>query len=186
MAKSDLKYLALLRGINVGGKNIIPKDDLRECFEDLGFSAVRTYIQSGNILFRSSQTRTRELTQLIESRLSQRFNYPAQAVVLSYRKYRLAVAAAPADWGVDDNQKHNALFMMAGARAPQVLAELAIPPKVEFETVTIGPGVVFWSVSKAKFGMSAVSRLAAMPIYQKMTVRNHNTVFKLLNLFEEI
>ena len=54
MAKALPKFLALLRGINVGGKNIIAKDDLRQCFEDLGFESVRTYIQSGNILFRAA------------------------------------------------------------------------------------------------------------------------------------
>ena len=49
---NDRQFLALLRGINVGGKNVISMEELRQCFEDLGFRSVRTYIQSGNILFR--------------------------------------------------------------------------------------------------------------------------------------
>ena len=59
MTKAPSRFLALLRGINVGGKNVIAKDALRRCFEEIGLSSVRTYIQSGNILFRSDRTRVR-------------------------------------------------------------------------------------------------------------------------------
>ena len=73
------RFLALLRGINVGGKNIVPKDALRKCFEDLGYRSVRTYIQSGNILFRSAETDVTALTDEIEHALSVRFSYDARA-----------------------------------------------------------------------------------------------------------
>lgn len=86
MAKTASRFLALLRGINVGGKNIIAKDDLRRCFEDMGFTSVRTYIQSGNVLFRSDQTSIKQQTTAIEAGLSDRFSYEGQAVVLSHRK----------------------------------------------------------------------------------------------------
>jgi len=56
MGDQSVKYLALLRGINVGGKNILPKNQLKQVFKDLGYSNVLTYIQSGNILFRSKET----------------------------------------------------------------------------------------------------------------------------------
>ena len=82
MTKPSTRYLALLRGINVGGKNIIAKDDLRQCFEDLGYANVRTYIQSGNILFRSNLTSIKVVTAAVETQLSERFSYEAQAVVL--------------------------------------------------------------------------------------------------------
>jgi len=51
-----MKYIALLRGINVGGNNKVSMTDLRTCFEDIGFTNVRTYINSGNIFFESSET----------------------------------------------------------------------------------------------------------------------------------
>ena len=105
MSKREARYLALLRGINVGGKNIIAKDDLRECFEDLGLTSVRTYIQSGNILFRAESASVKDLAAAIESQLSERFAYEAQAVVLTHRKYKSAVAAAPPAWGIDEEQK---------------------------------------------------------------------------------
>ena len=61
MSQRSERFVALLRGINVGGNNIIPKDALRRCFEELGFTQVRTYIRSGNILFRVAEGETEQL-----------------------------------------------------------------------------------------------------------------------------
>lgn len=182
---SRSRFLALLRGVNVGGKNIVPKDALRECFEDLGFSSVRTYIQSGNILFRSVNTDVPALTEAIERALSGRFSYNARAVVLARNAYRLAVDAAPEDWGQDDALMHHALFTLAGADPEDVLARLP-SPRLESETVTAGPGVIYWSVSRARPTRSTWVKLPASREYQKLTARNHNTVFRLRQLFEEI
>ena len=185
MARAHSRFLALLRGINVGGKNVIAKDDLRKCFEGLGFTNVRTYIQSGNILFVSENGRDKELTALIERGLSKRFSYEAQAVVLSHRRYKSAIKAAPDNWGKDDAQKHNALFTLSSITPKRVLAQLP-SPKTGIETITTGPGVIFWSVSKKQLTKTTLMKLAKEPVYQQMTIRNHNTAFKLLELFEEL
>ena len=185
MTKAYSRFLALLRGINVGGKNVIGKDDLRKCFEALGLGNVRTYIQSGNILFRADPASVKELTKAIEHGLSERFAYQAQAVVLSYQKYKSAVQAAPDGWGRDEQQKHNAMFTLSGITPKRVLAQLP-SPKADIEWVSAGPGVIFWSVSKKEQTKTTLMKLAAAPVYQQMTVRNHNTVFRLLELFEEI
>ncbi len=179
------RFLALLRGINVGGNNLIAKDQLRGCFEQLGLTSVRTYIQSGNILFRADTTSIRGLTTAIEDGLSNRFNYAAQAVVLSHEKYRAAVAAAPDEWGHDDQRKHNALFTLNGITPKQVLSQLPAP-KLEIETVTIGPGVIFWSASKKALARTTMMKLASSTAYKQMTVRNHNTVFKIMELLESL
>ncbi|MCE2439784.1 MAG: DUF1697 domain-containing protein [Candidatus Latescibacteria bacterium] len=179
------RFLALLRGVNVGGKNIVPKDALRECFEDLEFTSVRTYIQSGNILFRSVRTDVTVLTDEIERALSERFSYHARAVVLSRSAFRLAVDAAPEKWGEDDAYMHHALFTLAETTPKHVLSRFRAP-KPEFETVTAGPGVIYWSISRSRPTRSTWVRLPASQEYQKLTARNHNTVFRLKQLFEEI
>ena len=178
------RYLALLRGINVGGNNIIAKNDLRRCFEDLGFTNVRTYIQSGNIVFRARSGEKQQLTARVEAGLSERFSYAARAVVLSYADYRALLDAAPPAWGEDPAYRHNALFTLAGTTPADVLA--SIPPvKEELETVAAGPGVVFWSTDKKRVTRSAFVKLPAHPIYQQVTIRNHNTVRRLATLLEE-
>lgn len=180
-----MKYLALLRGINVGGKNIISNEDLYQIFLDLGLKNVRTYIQSGNILFRSGKKSTKELAEEIEKELSQRFSYDARAVVLSYDQYKYAIESAPEDWGKDNQQNHNAIFPLGDGISKKVYAELPLP-KPGIESITLRENVIFWSVSKEYLTKTAYMKLAKLQVYQGVTIRNHNTVFKLLRLFDEI
>ncbi|RPI70922.1 MAG: DUF1697 domain-containing protein, partial [Ignavibacteriales bacterium] len=72
--KTKIQWLALLRGINVGGNNIIKMADLKTCFESLKFSDVETFIQSGNIIFKSEEKDKFILTDKIEKALSKTFN----------------------------------------------------------------------------------------------------------------
>lgn len=182
---TDTRFLALLRGINVGGRNIIAKDDLRASFEDLGFRDVRTYIQSGNILFRSEPALAKDLIRPIEEGLSARFGYEAQVVVLSRRDYRAVLRAAPDGWGVDERQKHNACFTLSGLRPAEVIARLPAPVE-RLESVTPGPGVIFWSIDEEQQTRTSYAKLAAARVYRQLTIRNHQTVFKLRDLFETL
>ncbi len=182
---SETRFIALLRGVNVGGNNIIAKGDLKRCFEDLGFQNVRTYIQSGNILFRSRMRSVPKLTAAIEHGLTDRFSYDARAVVMSHEQYDSAVDAAPLRWGRTTTHKHNALFTL-GDLAPADVLEQLPAPKARLETISTGPGVIFWSASKKDLGKTTIMKLAKSPLYRQLTVRNQNTVFKLRELLEEL
>ena len=184
IAPTSERYLALLRGINVGGKNVIGKDDLRRCFEDLGFERVRTYIQSGNVLIRTA-AEVDELNARVEQGLSDRFAYAARAVVLSHADYTAALAAAPPAWGEAADCRHNALFTLAGVTAAEVLAGLP-PAKPDIDTIAAGPGVVFWSAPKDRITRSAFMKLPTLPVYRQVTIRNHNTVHRLAALLDEL
>ena len=91
-------YVALLRGINVGGKNLIRMPALKACFEENGFEDVSTYIQSGNVLF-STSGRAAELTDRIEAMLAEAFDYVPTVVVRSQRQMQGVVAGAPKGFG---------------------------------------------------------------------------------------
>lgn len=69
------RYVALLRGINVGGKNKVPMADLRDALGDAGYESVRTYIQSGNVVFASARSR-KGLEEEVEQVLEARFGFP--------------------------------------------------------------------------------------------------------------
>lgn len=183
MSIKGTRYLALLRGINVGGRNIIAKDDLKMCFEQLNLQKVSTYIQSGNVLFRSNARNVVNLRRRIESALAAEFNYDAQVVVFSYRQYALEIDAAPKSWGIDDSRKHNALFLIGPQKPTDVIAQLP-ELKKQFETVGMGNHSLFWSASKKYLGQTTMMKLASLPIYKQMTVRNANTTRKLLTLLE--
>jgi uncharacterized protein (DUF1697 family) len=177
-------HLALLRGINVGGKNIIHMGELRQAFEDMGFVEVRTYIQSGNVLFRADRGNTKEITVRIERGLSDRFGYTARAVVKSKRQYLAALKSAPRSWGADPSRKHNALFAGPGLRGGSILAQLP-PLREELEEVTCGPGVIFWSASIKSIARTTMTKIVGLPAYTQLTVRNHRTTLKLGQLLVE-
>jgi len=83
---AGIQYLSLLRGINVGGKNIIKMTALKGCFEGIGFTDVVTYIQSGNVLFVAPEKDQTRLTADIEAALSETFSYKSRVVVVSHRQ----------------------------------------------------------------------------------------------------
>ncbi len=178
-------FLALLRGINVGGHRKVPKGPLVQCFENLGFQNVRTYIQSGNVLFRTYLGECKELTESIEAALLEQFTFEIEAVAMSRERFRSVTDAAPPEWGRSALHSHNALFMLAGL-PPEGFLALLPAPLTEHETVSIGPGVVYWSVLKEQQKKTAYARLSGSSVLRKMTARNHRTVLKLLDLIEDI
>ncbi len=109
-----VKYLALLRGINVGGKNVIKMADLKACFDELRFSNVKTYIQSGNVIFQSAKQDELKLEKRIEKALSKAFNYSSLVVVIPHRKLRQIVERAPQGFCTQPDQfKYDVAFSSA-------------------------------------------------------------------------
>src|SRR4051794_30137077 len=89
-------YVALLRGINVGGNAVVSMKHLKACFEVLGFQDVSTYINSGNIIFKDSRKRIPELIEVIESGLKTRFKMDIRVVVKNKREMAAICRQLPA------------------------------------------------------------------------------------------
>ena len=180
---SDETYLALLRGINVGGKNIIKMADLRSCFEAEGFRDVTTYIQSGNVIFRSPSTGLRILTKKIEGILSESFDYEANVVMRSRKQMRAVVSDAPAEFGEQPKTyRYDVIFLKAPLTATAAME--GVPTRPGVDEAWVGSGVLYFSRRIDQASRSYLSRLASMPVYQRVTVRNWNTTTRLLELME--
>lgn len=173
-----MRYVCLLRGINVGGNNKVAMSDLKSCFTALGLQDVTTYINSGNVLFRANNTTEVDLITQIEPALQAQFGLNLRVTVVSYETLDKAIAGAPAGWGTDASRKHNMLFVRPPVTVAEVMAGIGTP-KPDIETVKPGNGVVFWSASLEQFGRTASSKLAGKPVYQEVTVRNYNTSVEL-------
>jgi len=91
----NTRHLALLRGINVGGNNIIKMADLKACFEEMGFTNVVTYIQSGNVLFDVEDSEINRFTTTIEQKLSEQFSYASRIVLITREKLLGIIQNAP-------------------------------------------------------------------------------------------
>ena len=174
-------YLALLRGINVGGKNIIKMAELQASLSsgDSGLQNVRTYIQSGNILFDSPDTSTVALTQTIHDCIVREFKIEAGVVVVSREQWQRIIAAAPPEWGKDANWKHNILVLLDPRNMQSIVSSIGAL-SLDIELLVAGEGVLYQSMSRKLFGRTTTGKLASSPSYKQLTVRNYNTAVTLL------
>jgi uncharacterized protein (DUF1697 family) len=172
------RYVALLRGINVGGKNIIPMAALREVFAELGYTDVATYIQSGNVTFSARGRSTARLTTTIESALSASFGYEARVLVLSAAELTAAIAEAPTGFGDEpERYRYDVLFVIPPMRAASALEALSAKPGVD--TIDAGEHALYFRRLIAKAAQSHLSRVVKLPVYRHVTVRNWNTTVRL-------
>ena len=173
-------YVALLRGINVGGKNVIKMTELRASFEALGFTRVTSYIQSGNVIFHAAG-REAGLAATIEAALSARFGYRSSIVLLPRRALERVVAEAPPGFGVHpDRYRYDVLFLKPSLTPAAALAQVKVREGVD--EAQAGPRVLYFSRLIARATQSQLARLVMLPIYQSMTIRNWNTTTALLAL----
>ena len=176
-------FVALLRGINVGGKNLIRMPALKVCFEENGFDDVSTYIQSGNVLFSSFETRNAALTDRIEAMLAEAFDYVPTVVVRSRRQMRTIVDRAPMGFGSRPAEyRYDVIFLKEPLTAKKAIGEVPTNPAVD--TAHAGTGVLYFSRLTAKATASRLGKIVGSPIYPSVTIRNWNTTTKLLSLME--
>ena len=178
------QYVALLRGINVGGNNIIKMAELRHCFETLGFGNVATYIQSGNVLFEAAQPGPASLSARIEEALSERFGYQARIVLRSHDQFRAIVADAPAGFDSQpDRYRYDVVFLREPLTTAEAMKDLRTREGVD--QAFAGDGVCYFSRLASRAAQSYLSRIVALPVYQSMTIRNWNTTTTLLRMMDE-
>ena len=104
-------YIALLRGINVGGKHIVPMKELRELLQKNGFSAVRTYIQSGNVVCDHPAAEPREVGAQMGKLIETRFGFLPRVMVLTRQTLLTAMAENPFPEGEGDPKSIHLYFM---------------------------------------------------------------------------
>jgi uncharacterized protein (DUF1697 family) len=177
------RYVALLRGINVGGKNLIGMPALKACFEEGGFEDVVTYIQSGNVVF-SSKEKASELPDRIERMLVAAFgHYDASIVLRSRSQMKAIVDRAPKGFGSEPALfRYDVAFLKPRVKAAAAIRD--IPVKEGVDRMWAGTGVLYASRLIERATSSRINRIASLPIYKDMTIRNWNTTTKLAQLLE--
>jgi uncharacterized protein (DUF1697 family) len=177
------QYLALLRGINVGGNNIIKMVELKAGFEAMGFSNVLTYIQSGNVLFHSQEKDKAVLTTRIENGLSKRFNFEAKVVVISQKELAAILRDAPDGFGNDEKKfRYDVIFLKEPLTSKEAMKSVRVREGVD--TAHAGKQALYFSRLISRASQSYLTKIIGMPVYQNMTIRNWNTTTKLLMLME--
>lgn len=177
------RHLALLRGINVGGSNVIKMAALKASFEEMGFSDVATYIQSGNVVFSTPTVERARLEGTIEAALAKRFAYTARVVVVPLGALRRVVKEAPGGFGArPDAYRYDVIFVKAPLTPRKALKVVETKPGVD--EVAAGRHALYFSRLISKATQSRLARIVMKPEYKYMTIRNWNTTTKLLELLE--
>jgi uncharacterized protein (DUF1697 family) len=173
--------LVLLRGINVGGNNIIKMEALKKTFEELGCTGVKTYIQSGNIIFHADETDNAALTQKIEQALSKKFHYAARLALLDFGEMKKVIADMPAGFGeTPDTFRCDVWFLLAGASPQDIMRQVKIREGVD--QVYRGRKAVYAARLNSQAGKSFLTKIIREPVYQYITIRGFRTTLKLFDL----
>ena len=177
-------YLALLRGINVGGNNMISMKALKVSFERLGFKNVSTYINSGNVLFQTGPADARKLEAKIEKMLVAEYQLGCKVVVRTAEEMASLVRKLPKDWTDSKDWRYNVIFLRHTIDSKDIVKGLNAKP--EIEQVTYVPGTLLWSAHVKDVARTTMAKMASLKIFQEMTVRNLNTTKKLHELMQRM
>ena len=178
-------FIALLRGVNVGGKNIIKMEQLKQVFVDMGFSDVTTYIQSGNVIFRTSGSDKLKLADRIEHQLQNNFSAEIKTLVLSADDLAETVENAPKNFGTEPERfRYDVWFLLPPTVVNDVVSNLHLREGVD--SLQAGKNVIYTSRLTSQMGKSYFSKIAQMQFYRNLTIRNWNTTTTLLALTNKI
>lgn len=168
-------YIALLRGINVGGKNILKMKDLVALLEELGAKQVKTYIQSGNVVFQSMEEPS-QLSEKISQVIQQRFGFAPQVLLLSQTEFEKAISNNPFSQAESLPKTLHLGFMVHKPQNPQLheLEQL----KSSGEEFLL-KGKVFYLHAPEGIGRSKLVEKIEKHLGVPMTMRNWNTISKL-------
>ncbi|MBL8159322.1 DUF1697 domain-containing protein [Candidatus Saccharibacteria bacterium] len=178
------QYLALLRGINVGGKNKLAMPELKTCFEELGYGEVHTYLATGNVLFTADKDPS-VLAAEIEQVLPASFALDTELVkvlVLSREQLQAVVDGAPAGFGTELEKYYSDAIFLMGIPAADAFA--VFKPREGVDAVWPGDGVIYSRRLAVERTKSRLSAIIASPLYKSMTIRSWGTVTRLLKLLD--
>ena len=180
MEKID--YLVLLQGINVGGKNIVKMAELKKLFEEMKFTDVETYIQSGNVLFKDYKNDKLKLTRQIEKTLLNKFKNEIKVKVLTFSEIMDVLSEIPNDFGKEINKfKYDILFLIEPLTVEKIVIE--IKPIKGNDKIYEGKETFYVKRNTEKLTGSYITQL--LKISPNITVRNLNTTKKLYELMLE-
>lgn len=175
-------YIALLRGINVGGKNKMDMKLLKQTFERVGLHNVVTYINTGNIIFSCNGLTKTELSHMLEEAICQDFELHIKVMVRSIEDIRGVIHAIPDTWKNDQDMKSDVMFLWDEIDEESVLEHLVIKPAID--TVKYVPGAILWSIDKKNVTKSGMTKIIGTKLYKQVTVRNVNTARKIYEIMQ--
>lgn len=176
-------FVGFLRGINVGGRNILPMKELRALLEELGLEKVKSYIQSGNVVFQSAMGDTDSLSQEVRTTIKERYGFAPQVLFLHHEELRIAVASNPFPDGESEPKTIHLFFMASAAGSPDMAKLESLRTESErFKLV----GQVFYLHAPDGIGRSKLAANIENSLGVPVTARNWRTVSKINSMAADL
>jgi len=175
-----VSQLALLRGVNVGGKNKLPMRDLAAMFEDAGCENVRTFIQSGNVIFIASSSVSKRLAGAVASRIEERFGYRVPVILRTAQQLREVISNNPFS-GVEDTLH---VMFLADRPSPAKIAALD-PNRSSPDAFLVRGQEIYLHLPNRVAASKLTNAWFDSKLSTVSTVRNWRTVTRLLAMMEE-
>jgi uncharacterized protein (DUF1697 family) len=172
-------YIALFRGINVGGSHLLPMKELKLLIEMSGCVGVRTYIQSGNAIFRSAMSDPSRLAKQLATAVFRRYGFEPRVLVLTRSEVESAIAGNPFPEAHEDPRSVHLFFLAAPPTKPDLNSLEALKAKSERFALK---GKVFYIHTPNGFGTSKLAARAERLLGVDATARNWRTVTTLLEM----
>ena len=175
------RYIALLRGINISGKNKIAMPALKACVTELGYTDVCTYLNSGNVVFSGEETEETVLAERIRAQIGERFRLVIPVLVLPQKQLEELLRDAPAWWGTENPEIYDNLIFILPPRTAEWAAERIGEPSEGLEQVSIRQNAIFWSFDRKQYARAHWwKKTAERGMGETMTIRTANTLNRLV------
>ncbi|MDO4299785.1 MAG: DUF1697 domain-containing protein [Clostridia bacterium] len=177
------RYIAFLRGVNINGRNKVPMAELKKEVERLGHKEVRTYLNSGNVIFSSDENDRKSVSRQIVTMIKNQFSLDIPVFVIAKEELEGILRNAPDWWGNKDKEIYdNLIFIMSPTTFTDVFNEIG-EPKEELEKIMDYKEAIFWSFSRKNYQKTNWwSKTASASISNQLTIRTANTVRKVVGM----
>ncbi len=180
----DMKrYIAFLRGVNISGRNKVTMTELKKGIERLGYEEVKTYLNSGNVIFSSDENDIGSITKQIVMTIKSQFDLDIPVFIIAKEELEDILHNAPDWWGNDDKEIYdNLIFIMPPVKFTDVFNEIG-EPKEELEKIQDYKEVIFWSFSRKNYQKTNWwSKTVSASISNKLTIRTASTIRKVVGM----
>jgi len=167
-----MKYVALLRGINVGNSVKVDMKELKGVFEEIGCVEVSTYINSGNVFFESADPAS-VVREMIEQKLAGKTGSEIKVLIKTKAEILEIANSVPAEWVNDAEQKTDVAYLFESIDNENTLE--ALPVRKELVRLRYVAGAIIWNVRREDYNKSRLNKIISHKAYKEMTVRNVNT-----------
>lgn len=177
-------YVALLRGINVGGKTRVEMARLKKVMESLGCSNVKTYINSGNVIFEDDQSEKVLQTKIFDA-IEKEFGFSVAIQLRSQKQMATLVNAIPKEWTNDTEYKSDVLFLDETLTEAIVKPYIKVNPKIVERTLSTKREII-WNIARRDATRGRLATIVGTDMYKHITIRNVNTVLRLHYMMDEL